>query len=211
MSQTDRQPDKATHWNTALFDEITTKDGRKITGQWELVKKLPDFVKDIRYQEEICPDTGKHHLQIHVQCHKQQRLSALTGWIKHTNWRPVTSKEHIAHSIAYTSKKETAVPGTHVHAQGEQYLQFHEILLEIAKQHDGVYSAEATSWEVLTGRLIIQDPRWANKLANPALKKSWDWWKFQFIGKVHEYCEWTSGAYIIEAPPDEVPEVCMIE
>jgi len=213
MAQTDRQTDRpATHWNAAVFDS---------DDNWSKLKVLPPFVKEVHSQQEICPDTQRPHFQVHVICHRQVRLTQMCSWIKATKWQPVRGKEHIQNSIKYTSKKESAVPGTHEVQQGERYYQLHELLLEVAKQYDfsdELYLLERgenkREFAWLSGRLVRQDLRWANKLSNPQLKTCWDNWGAVFKRIVSEYMEETSGAFIIEAPPDEDPpasEECLIE
>jgi len=215
MSQTDRQTDKASNWNSAVFD---------VDDNWAKLDTLPPFVKVVHKQKEICPTTNNPHFQVHVVCHRQVRLSQMCSWIKKTNWKPVKGDTYIKNSIAYTSKQESAVPGTHTVTQGEKYLQIHELLLEIAKHYrlpemaDGTGSMmeRAIAWETVTGRMITQDPKWANKLSTPALKKAWDWWGYEFVNKVSEYSEETGGAYIVEGPASEESspgseEECLIE
>lgn len=211
MSQTDRQTDKATHWKSAIFD---TDDN------WSKLDTLPAFIKTVHRQKEICPTTQKPHFQVHVICHQQVRLTKMCSWIKATKWLPVIGKEHIENSIKYTSKTDTAVEGTHTVTQGEKYYQTHELLLEIARHYvrpdfNQPYFDEADKWETLTRRMISFNPKWANKLCNPALKKAWDWWGTRFIDHVERYSDETCGAYIIEGPASEedhpVPEECLIE
>jgi len=76
--QTDRQDDvfKATHWNSGIFD---------VNDNWNQLEKLPDFVKKIYKQQEICPTTGRLHYQTHVQCHRQVRRTQLSEWISIRN------------------------------------------------------------------------------------------------------------------------------
>lgn len=199
MSQTDRQTDKASNWKSAIFD---TDDN------WTRLETLPPFVKTVHKQQEICPTTQRPHFQVHIVTHRQVRLSQMCGWIKATKWIPVLGKEHIQNSINYTSKNESAVPGTHEVVQGEKYFQIHELLLEVARQHtkedDEVNIAAEWSrrrdWKTLTSRLILKDLKWANKLSNPALEKCWRLWGEVFLVKAKET---DSGASIIESPASE--------
>jgi len=213
MSQTDRQTDKATHWKSAIFDS-----GEGFTGQWALLDTLPPFVKTVHKQEEICPETQRHHFQVHVVCNRQVRLTQLTGWIKHTKWFAVLGEQHIKNSINYTSKKESAVPGTHQVVQGEKYFQLHEIMETLARYAEPVTSVKdqldiypdcMNGWKWITRRLIIQDRTWANRLSNPTLRRMWNDWGSLFIQNWEE-----AGSFIIEdpVPENEVEgEDCLIE
>lgn len=214
MSQTDRQTDKASHWKSAIFE---TDDN------WNKLDALPSFIKTVHKQKEICPTTGNPHFQVHVECHRQVRLTQMCAWIKATKWMPVIGKEHIQNSIKYTSKKESAVEGTHQTVQGERYYQIHELLELIAKEYEHPLPStpeqrtsqmeRAMSYETLTSRMVQRDVKWVNKLSNPILKKNWDMYKFVFIGKMWEHLEETGGAYIIEGPDSSAlaEEECLIE
>jgi len=205
MAQTDRQTDKpATHWKTAIFD---TGDNWAI-----LTAPPPSFIKKVIYKKEVCPTTGKEHYQTHVICNAQQRLTRLCKWISQTKWFAVFGEDHIRNSINYISKTETTAPGALVHeVEGDKYLQFHEILLEVAKQltiydaavENGKEFLSRRDWPLLSSRLVRQDLKWANKLSNPALHKCWTLWGEVFLDKVSEYLSETCGAFIIEAPPED--------
>lgn len=207
MPQTDRQTDKAIHWNSGIFD---------VNENWEKLKVLPSFVKEVHTQLEICPTTGREHYQTHVVCHRQVRLSQMCAWIKSTNWKPVIGDEYIKNSIAYCSKKESAVPGTQQVIKGDQYYQIHQLLELIAKELDHACEAnehtksseleKAMSYETLTSRMVSRDVKWVNRLCNPILKKQWEMYKYVFLGKMEEHLEETGGAYIIEGPASEEEE-----
>ena len=212
MSQTDRQTDKAIHWNSAIFD---------VGENWAILKAPPpSFIKEIHMQQEECPTTKRLHYQTHVVCYRQVRLTQLTGWIKQTNWKPVRGKEYIANSIAYTAKKETAVAGTHTTVQGERYYQLHEILQTMARYSSPEWKISdcldvrpdesPNSWKAITRRLIDTDITWVNRLSNPTLRRMWNDWGSLFIKNWED-----GGSLIIEEPPVEgEPEVnaeCLIE
>lgn len=204
MSQTDRQTDKFTHFKSAIFD---------VDDNWAKLEVLPEFVKTVFKQQEVCPTTQNLHFQVHIVAHRQVRLSQMYGWIAKTKWIGISAKEkdHIRNSINYCSKKETAVPGTHEVVQGQKYYQIHELLLEVARQHtvedDNLPTDFASqgdwlnrrTWGLLSSRLVAKDLTWANKLANPALEKCWRLWGEVFLRKAKE----GSGASIIEGPASE--------
>jgi len=214
MSQTDRQTDKASNWKSAIFD---------VENNWSALDTPAPFVKTIYKQEEICPTTGKHHFQIHVVCHRQVRLTQMTSWIKKTKWIPVFGKEHIANSIKYCSKKESAVAGTYEQIQGAKYYQIHELLQEIAKyaEPNPTLLGHVNDWERITWRMLSTDLTWANRLSNPALRRMWADWGSLFVLEWEQANEATCGGFIIEPPQseeDEIPpeleelnEVCLIE
>lgn len=206
MSQTDRQPDKATHWKSAIHD---------IDDNWaKLQGALPSWIKEIKMKKEIAPTTGSEHYQIHLTCHTQQRLSKLKAFIPRTKWFMVLGEQHIKNSLNYVSKSETTAPGATVeYKQGEQYLRVHELLLQIARfwqpygegitPHERCEALKVNDWDNITLRMVSRDISWANKLSNPALRRMWDSWKLAFVSRVEEFAEQTSGAFIIEAPGNQ--------
>lgn len=198
MEQTDRQTDKATHWNAAVFE---------VDDNWSrLDAPPPSFIKEVVRKKEICPTTGKEHYQIHVVCHRQVRLTQMRSYIPKTKWTPVRGDEYIKNSIAYISKAETTAPGAKVETiQGEAYFRLHQLLQELAK-----YSEPETNimlsldvnpkrspngWVYITRRLLMKNICWADKLSNPTLRRMWEDWGSLFISNWEE-----AGSLIIEDP-----------
>jgi len=211
-SQTDRQTDKtprtATHWNTAVYD-----DGVGFDGQWSCLDKLPDYVKELHKKEEICPTTGRHHFQVHIVCHRQVTGKQMSSWIKHTKWQPLVGRDHIANSIAYIYKKDTAAPGAVPSVvKGSDYLRIHELLLEVAKDFETLpiptdFSASpidkcaAQVEQYLfknAARWIVRKRgiEWITKLSVPTLEKSWNIFYRELLDEVQN-----REALIIEPPP----------
>jgi len=216
MSQTDRQTDKASHWNAAIFDE-----GDGFSGQWALLERPPNWVKRVHKKKEICPTTGREHQQVHVECVRQVRLSQLCSWIKHTKWTMVVGKAYIENSINYIAKEATTAPGAKVEIldNPEQYLRLSDILQEMAKYSlpaptsgDIMYFKslnliDTNEWKRITGRMIKEDVTWVNKLCNPTLPRFWKDWGHIFINKFSEkFVE--DAVYIIE---DSGPEASTAE
>lgn len=216
MSQTDRQPDKASHWNSAIFD-----DGEGFSGQWRLLEMPPEFVRRVHKKKEICPTTGREHQQVHVECVRQVRLSQLSAWIKHTKWTAVYGKKYIENSINYIAKEATTAPGAKVEVldNPEKFLRLSDILQEIAKRSlptpsvsDMLYFRslnllDMNEWKRITGRMIKEDETWVNKLCNPTLPRFWKDWGHIFITKFEQnFVE--DAVYIIE---DSVPEASSAE
>lgn len=210
MAQTDRQTDRAIHWNSAVFD---------CSGNWSKLDTLPSFVKEVHRQKEVAPTTGQEHYQIHVVCHTQQRLSALRSWIQ-THWNPVRGAQYIANSLSYCQKKETAVEGTFEVQKGEKYLRIHELLLAVAralrptliplkqKALTNAYEAikndayikeyEAQFLFKNAARKIVQKEGlvWIDKLSNPVVEKMWNYFHKEILAEVEK-----EGSFIIEEPP----------
>lgn len=213
LSQTDRQTDKiprtATHWNTAVYDE-----GVGFKGQWDCLQKLPDHVKELHKKEEICPTTGRHHFQIHVTCHRQVTGKQMSVWIKHTKWQPLVGKDHIANSIAYIYKQDTAAPGAvPVNVKGSDYLRIHELLMEVAKDYEYFKVPEGREMTFIEKRDFSEEHlfknasrwivrkrgiEWITKLSVPTLEKSWNIFYRELLDEVQK-----REALIIEPPTRE--------
>jgi len=214
MAQTDRQTDKAIHWKTAVFDD----PNGSTAGNWEALDKLPDHVKELHRKKEICPETQREHFQIHVVCHRQVRLKAMTDWIKHTKWFAVLGKQHIENSLAYIRKVETTAPGAEVEVlQGDRYLQIHELLLFVARNFEMSAWAEndmtvvksewiATKqylWKYASPPTVSEyGLKWISKLSNPVLEKSWNIYYAELLKVVWE----EEGSFIIEDPVEGQPK-----
>jgi len=207
MAQTDRQTDKAIHWNSAVFDN---------SGNWAKLEVLPAFVKEVHQQKEVCPTTKREHYQIHVVCHRQVRLAAMRDWIQ-THWKPVRGAAFIANSIAYTKKNYTAIPGTSATVTGEKYLRIHELLMEIARCLVVVplkADANAFDLERYERQFIYKNAArdlvrakglvWIDKLSNPVVEKAWNYFHEEVRAKHAEdsfIIEESSKQGVYNAPP----------
>lgn len=205
MDQTDRQTDKAIHWNSAVFDN---------SGNWAKLEVLPAFVKEVHRQKEVCPTTNREHFQIHVVCHRQVRLAAMRQWIQ-THWKPVRGAAFIANSINYCKKKETSIPGTSEIIQGEKYLRIHELLLEIGRSLDVQplpENADAFKMEKYERQFLFKNAArdliakkglvWIDKLSNPAVEKAWNYFYREVMDELRKQPE---DSFIIEESSN--PEV----
>lgn len=227
MEQTDRLTDKpATHWKSAIYDEKDpSKDGYPFKDQW-LALDSPPMGFIVYRKKEICPDTGRPHFQVHVDCGRQVRWTALKNWIKYTKWMPVFGKDHIRNSINYISKEATTAPGAKTEiVRGEQYLQLHELLMEVARTAEFPYGQqvrttlvdditveqmleadfnnrmvkEQYTWRMASRALIRKDIRWISKLSNPILSTLWSDYHIILLEKVAE--ERIGGGALSLSPP----------
>jgi len=75
---------------------------------WEIPSSLPVGVTWAKGQSEICPTTGRSHIQLVVGLAAPQRLSWLKSNIAVGHWEPTRSKL----ADEYVHKEATSVPGT---------------------------------------------------------------------------------------------------
>jgi hypothetical protein len=210
----------ASHFKSGVFD----------MERWDAAIKrgLPNFIKKIHHQVEICPLTHRRHYQVHVELSRQQRPSAINSWWgSYTKWIAVKGKEHIANSIGYTSKKDgTQVDGTHrVHENEEEYLRLHDLLLQIAEEFEpNIIELETADDPAKALRLmkeydeqflfknaskwiVKKDVKWISKLSQPFLEKAWNYYHDILLDEVKKEREGGGGPHIIEGTSivDAVP------
>lgn len=103
MAQTDRQTDKSSRWSMTVYE-----------GQFTLLEKMPEVVKDWGWQDEICPTTGKLHKQGYLQTFRQVRLSAFKTILPGVHMEVARDWNKL---LNYCKKSETkADNGERVHA-----------------------------------------------------------------------------------------------
>lgn len=190
MSKTDRQTDRSTAWSLTIYDPgevtlVTSKDS------W------PHWLRKVKLQEEICPQTGKHHWQTALIT-QQIRFSAIKKWLPTAHIEIARNKQAL---LNYVEKDDTAVAGTRQELESEkQYMALHQQLQRLANmvvENMEDYQAarlalieekdkcpdKAMYWWV--ARLMLSgEPELAAILANPALEKMW----------IHTACVWIEAA-----------------
>lgn len=104
MSETDRQTDttaKSTRWAfTAYVD------------QWSLFKTMPHDIAEWGWQEEICPETSRHHYQGYLRTKQQVRFSQLQKLLPGVHIEPSRDWNKLKQ---YCQKPDTAVEGSQRH------------------------------------------------------------------------------------------------
>lgn len=81
----------------------------------------PEWIKAVHAQDEICPTTGKLHIQAAIQCVSQQRFSRIKEWLPFANLGIAKN----AHALQnYVKKSRTAVPGTQIHIENETTMSY---------------------------------------------------------------------------------------
>lgn len=178
MSQTDRQTDKATWWSVTAFaeDEI-----RELSGT-----EFPRFVKKVFGGMEKCPTSGRLHFQGAIQCHSQQRFSALKKWLKTSHLEVARNEDAIRQ---YAMKEDTAVGPKREAMNTTPYAAMHDLLTQVAtrsltcgdqvlalldvkkcKSIDDEYREEF----IYVTRLILQEqPSLVTAFMIPAVERAW--------------------------------------
>lgn len=207
MAQTNKQAytGLATHWKSGVFN---------VDNNWDALDNPPMGWK-VYKKKEIAPTTQQEHYQVHVDCGKQVRLSALIHWLPRTRWFEVKGVDHIRNSINYINKDATTAPGAKLEiVEGEKYLPCHELLMEVARSatfpykeiprttiiKDANVSAQALididynnsmvkrqyEWRFASRYLIRKDIKWISKLSNPVLSTLWNDYHSILLEKVEE-------------------------
>lgn len=205
MGQTNKQAytGLATHWKSGVFN---------VENNWDALDN-PPMGWTVYKKKEIAPTTQQEHYQVHVDCGKQVRLSALIHWLPRTRWFEVKGADHIRNSIAYIDKEATTAPGAKLQiVEGEKYLACHELLMEVARSATFPYKEirrhnvddnmpveemiridfnnmmvkEQYTWRSASKSLIRKDMKWISKLSNPVLSTLWHDYHAILLEKVEE-------------------------
>ena len=155
-------PDKSTWWSvTAFDDEIKLLEDKT---------KYPGFVKQIFGGREICPKTSREHFQGALQCHAQQRFSAIKAWLHKAHIEPARQAEALK---KYAMKTETASGDKLVRENPTKFFNAQEICTEIAK----AIKTRQTDRQIMfwdgVNNLLRDRPELTGQLMNPSLK---NWW-----------------------------------
>lgn len=178
MSQTARQTDKSTWWSVTAFhpDEIAQLSGNE----------FPRFVKKVYGGLEECPETGRQHFQGAIQCHAQQRFSALKNWLKTSHLEVARQAEAL---VKYAMKEDTAVGQKVETTNTTPYAAMHDLLTQIASRQIQVVSELIKILEIkhlksteeeyreeyiyVTRHLIAEQPSLVTAFMIPAMEKAW--------------------------------------
>lgn len=111
---------KTTRWSFTAYEQ-----------QYSLLEKMPDLVAEWGWQDEICPETDRHHRQGFIRTYTQQRFSALRKVLPGVHIEPA---KNWAALIEYCKKADTRDPeGTQVHqTNAREYLTLDKALMRIA-------------------------------------------------------------------------------
>lgn len=182
MSKTDRQTDTTARgyaWSLTVYDP----------GEVALLadpSAYPHWLRRTKYQEEVCPTTGRHHWQV----------AALTAQVRFAQIKKVFPSAHIELArnkqalMNYVNKNDTAVEGTQQeHENPLPHMALHQQLQRMADvvvenladytaARDALLEAKEKSpdkgmyWWVARF-MLAAEPEMAGIFANPMLEKMW--------------------------------------
>jgi len=103
MASTHRNPlhESSRAWCFTIYDQ---------PGAREAVKTPPDFVRYVVFQPEICPTTGRNHLQGYCELYAPQRRARMLKWLPKCKIDPRRKSRDAARD--YCMKQATREPGT---------------------------------------------------------------------------------------------------
>lgn len=130
--------DKSTRWAFTAYE-----------GQYPILDAMneskPDLIAEIGWQDEICPETERHHRQGYVRTVRQVRHSQLSTILKGIHLEKAKNWEAL---VNYCRKAESRDPsGNQVQLKWERPLRLHEMLIRVAKDY---LRTEAPSEETLS-------------------------------------------------------------
>lgn len=188
MAQTDRQADKGTWWSVTAFadDEIAHLSG----------DQFPRFVKKVYGGLEECPTSGRRHFQGAIQCHSQQRFSALKNWLKTSHLEVARSADAIQR---YAMKEDTAVGEKKETTNTTPYAAMHDLLTQVAskqiqvaselmkildlKQCKSMDEERREEFIFCTRHIIHENPAMVSSFMIPAVEKAWIRYRDVWIGR----------------------------
>lgn len=201
---TDRQDrqDKSIWWSVTAFQEA---DIAELSGT-----EFPRFVKKVYGGLEECPTSGKKHFQGAIQCHTQQRFSALKKWLITSHLEVARSSEALC---KYAMKEDTAVGEKKEVSNTTPYAAMHDLLTQVAsrqimvskeltqfldvkdcKSVDEEYKEE---YIYLTRLILSEHPSMVTAFMIPAVEKAW----------VRYRSVWIARALVLQARDTEEREL----
>lgn len=197
MSDRQDRQDKAIWWSVTAFadDEIAELSG----------DQFPRFVKKVYGGLEQCPETGKNHFQGAIQCHTQQRFSALKKWLKTAHFEVARSSEAL---VKYAMKKDTAVGEKKETSNSTPYAAMHDFLTRIAlhqidycldiseRTHTMIKPEDEYRDEYIyiTRNILDEHPEMVTAFMIPAMEKAW----------IRYRSVWIARALVLQARDDEI-------
>lgn len=130
--------DKSTRWSFTAYE-----------GQYAILDAIREcgneLIAEIGWQDEICPDTKRHHRQGYVRTVRQVRFSQISAVLKGVHLEKAKNWEAL---VNYCRKVETRDPsGNQIQLQFERPMRLHEMLIRVAKDY---LKTESPSEETLT-------------------------------------------------------------
>lgn len=179
MADKTDKTDKSTWWSVTAFDpgELAELQGNV----------FPRFVKKLYGGLEECPSSGKIHFQGAIQCHTQQRFSALKKWLPKSHLEVARSADAL---IKYAMKEDTAVAPKLETTNTTPYAAMHEVLTQIAAKYIQVQSKleerDKDVWDSMpddkkmsavyvkvTRLMLLEQPSMITAFMIPAMEKAW--------------------------------------
>lgn len=165
---------KATRWAFTAYEQ-----------QWELFKAMPPIVAEWGWQEEVCPDTQRHHYQGFLRTDRQVRLSQLKKALPGVhleiarNWDALKS---------YCKKEETAVDGTQRHETVSKSLTMAQALRRVAEVRppsdnsrleliEDFRQAYIREYELAVATLLREDPNLIGLYSQPQYERAYVKWR----------------------------------
>lgn len=118
--------DKTSRWSFTAYE-----------GQYAILEAIREcgneLIAEIGWQDEICPDTQRHHRQGYVRTVRQVRFSQISAILKGIHLEKAKNWDAL---VNYCRKVETRdLSGSQVQLRFERPLRLHEMLIEVAKTY----------------------------------------------------------------------------
>lgn len=166
---------KATRWAFTAYEQ-----------QWHLFQNRPPIIAEWGWQEEVCPDTGRHHYQGYIRTDRQVRMSQLIKLLPGVhleiarNWQA---------TVQYCKKSETAIDGTRHHeTNGIASLSMAQALIRVARARprdinldfdtlEDYKKAYALEYDRATTTLLREDRNLVGLYSQPQYERAYIKWR----------------------------------
>lgn len=137
--------------------------------------KLPEFVKAIHGGRETCPTTGKIHFQGAIQCHQQQRFSAIKNWLPKSHIENAKNADAVKQ---YCMKNETAAGPKTSRTNELKHYRANEMCMLLARvklddneiRYVSSSAKPHASFNARIRKILLTQPELAGQLMNPSLR-----------------------------------------
>lgn len=185
QKKTDRQTNgKTTRWAITVYEN-----------QWPLIKPPPAGITWLDGQYEVCPETGRKHLQGAMITREQHRWSGCKGDYKVaktlTQQLPgvhIEPADNWQKLLQYCKKEDTRAPGTQFEVQTNSIPDHFQYAEDCGKRIYDKFKNTLTkdeiliALEILIGEDIMAGKRYAAWITtNPMWKVMWNKWARQFV------------------------------
>lgn len=179
--------DKATKWAFTAYE-----------AQWNLFQAMPPIVAEWGWQEEVCPETQRHHYQGYLRTTRQVRLAQLVKTLPGVHFEISRDWNKLKN---YCRKTETAIDGTqHSQSVVRASITMAQALIRIASKRPQCDYTRCESLEDYTrlhtyefdtavATILREDPDLIGLYSQPQYQRAYVKWRNVWVEKAEEQAD----------------------